>query len=209
MGLAVLGLLTGCSSEGLNHRPAEADALHRAVQATLASKSFVARTRISDEPDFEFVEVYQAPDRLRETIGDNEKITIGRDRWAGPGPVATDGTYVHTTLQPADRRDTFERMLTDLRGLAAATDVSRDGATYSFRFGADGKVLSGTATLTGGRIGTLAIGRGLGNGWATQTVISDYDQAPAVDPPPAEKVLDQDALRRGTIDPAIANLLAD
>ncbi|MGH2555330.1 MAG: hypothetical protein ACRDHO_06395, partial [Actinomycetota bacterium] len=181
--------------------------LHRAVQATLASKSSVVPTRIGDEPDFEFVEVYQAPDRLRETIGDHEKITIGRDRWAGPGAI--DGTYVRTTAEHADRRDTFEQMLTDLRPLATATDVSRDGAAYRFRFGTDGKVLSGTATITGGRIGTLAIGPGPGHGWATETVISDYDQAPAVDPPPAEKILDQDDLRRGTIDPAIADLLAD
>ena len=203
LGLAVLAVLAGCTSDGADRRRSAADEFHRAVQATLASKSFVVRTRIGGEADFPVDEVYQAPDRLRRTIGDNERITIGRDIYSGPGPI--DGHYVRTAVEPADQRDTFDRMLTDVRPLATARDVTRDGSTYHYRFGADTKVLSGTATIAGGRIETLTIGPGHGS--ATQTTISAYDQAPAVDPPPADRILDEDDLRRGTIDPAIAALL--
>ena len=176
------------------------------MQATLASKSFVVRTRIPSEPDFEVTEVYQAPDRIRTQIGDVEKITIGRDIYTGPGAI--DDHYVQTAIEPSDQRDTFDRMLTDLRPLATARDVTWDGSAYHYRFGADGKVLSGTATITDGRIEALTIGPGPGQGWARESEINDYDRAPAVDRPPVERIVDEDDLRRGTIDPAIADLLA-
>lgn len=201
LGLAVLTVLPGCTSGGADHRGSAADEFHRAVRATLASKSFVARTRIGDEADV--TEVYQAPDRLRRIIGDIERITIGRDIYSGPGPI--EGHYVRTEVEPSDERDTFDRMLTDLRPLVMARDVTWDGAAYHYRFGADGKVLSGTATIADGRLVTLTIDAGP-HGWATRTAIGDYDRA-AVDQPPADRTLDNDDLRRGTIDPAIAELL--
>lgn len=168
------------------------------------SKSFVVRTRIGDEADFSVTEVYQAPDRLRRTIGDHQRITIGRDIYSGPGAI--DDSYVRT-VEPSDHRDVFDRMLIDLRGLASARDVTWDGSSYHCRFASDGKVLSGTATISDGRIETLTIGPGPGHGWATETAISDYDRAPAVEPP--ARNLDEEDLRRGTIDPAIAELLAE
>jgi hypothetical protein len=205
LGLAAFVALAGCTSDGADRRPSAADDFHRAVQATLASKSFVVRTRMGGEADFAVTEVYQAPDRLRRAIGDIERISIGPDIYSGPG--APDNHYLRSAVEPSDQRDTFDRMLTDLRPLATARDITRDGSAYHYRFGADGKVLSGTATIADGRIETLTIGPGPGHGSATQSAISDYDRAPAVDRPPANRTLDEDDQRRGTIDPAIAELL--
>lgn len=210
--LTVVAVVAGCSPGTSDARRSAADELHRAAQATLAAKSFVVHTRLEDPTqaadgaDYQWTEVYQAPDRLHrkvtagpETVSD--EITIATDRYRAD--LAADGRYLHLTDPPTTAPGTIATFLADIRPLATATDVRRQGATYRYTVDVGGSTLAGHASISGGRIESFT-NPGSGRVAVLRSTISDYDRATAVEPPPADHIVEQ-----ATIEPAITDHLAE
>jgi hypothetical protein len=213
VGLVVVAVVAGCSPGGSDPRRSAADELHRAAQATLVAKSFVVRTGLEDptlvgnESDYEWAEVYQAPDRLHRTVTAGpetvieEEITIGADSYHAD--LAGDGRYLRSTEPPTETPEAIDRLLADIRPLATATDVRREGSIYHYTVDAGGRTLAGHASTSGGRIESFT-NPGGGLVAVMRSRISDYDRAAAVEPPPADRIVEE-----ATIEPAITDLLAE
>lgn len=223
MTLGSLVLLAGCGSGEVpaGSRSAAND-LHRAAQATLASSSFVVHVAGTNGSAGEMTVVYQAPDRFHTTYasGESEMITIGRTVYARFGTVApppmpgvetvpglSDGSVpqVGTAVPPG----TFQRIqspasgpspgdgsLAQLRTLADAGQVDWDGARYRWRTGSGKSAVSGDAHVDQGKIADFTF-LPADPAWTGSSVtyrITDYDHAPPVEPPPADKVIDAPAM---------------
>jgi hypothetical protein len=210
--LMAVAAVAGCSPGSSDPRRLAADELHRAAQATLAAKSFVVHTRpedpsrVGDGSGFEWTEVYQAPDRLHrkvtagpQTVSD--EITITTDRYRAD--LTSDGRYLRSSEPPTKAPEAIDRFLADIRPLATATDVRREGSIYHYTVDAGGRTLAGRASISGGRIESFT-NPGGGRVAVLRSTISDYDRAAAVEPPPADRMVEE-----ATIEPAITDLLTE
>lgn len=203
--LGGLVLLAGCGAGDSRSAGSgsAADQLRRAAEATLASRSFVIHVTVNGVDDEKTI-VYQAPDRVHTTggAGDPEMISIGRTVYTrfslAPGTVlAPDyrgpSPDVFQRFQtPASGPGPTEGSLAELRALAAAPKIERAGARYRWRTGSGRSAVSGDARLADGRIASFTFKPETPEwqmGPATYR-LSDYDAAPAVEPPPADRVVD-------------------
>ena len=148
--------------------------------------------------------VYQAPDRVHTTggAGDPEMITIGRTVYTrfslAPGTVVAPDYQgpspdVFQRFQaPASGPGPTEASLAELRALADAPKIERDGPGYRWRTGSGRSAVSGDAHVADGRIASFTF-KPEAPEWemgAATYRISGYDAAPAVEPPPADRVVD-------------------
>jgi len=190
--------------------------LHQAVQRTLASTSFVAQVEAAGSAGGVKI-IYRAPDRFERinASGDVEMIGIGRTMFVGLAALASGGPpgvaglpVVANPLAPGGAPagpGTFQRIdgptsgpspvdgaLVELRTLAGATQVERDGGTFHWRAGSGKAAVSGDAHTGGGRIADFTFLRAdpaLNSARETYR-LTDYDAAPPVETPPADKVVD-------------------
>lgn len=207
--LAGLVLLAGCGQgdSGAAGSASAADELHRAAQATLASRSFVIHVTVNGVAGEKTI-VYQAPDRAHTSgrAGDPEMITIGRTVYTrfslAPGTLVAPDYQgpppdVFQRFQaPASGPGPTDASLAELRALADAPKIERDGAGYRWRTGSGRSAVSGDAHVIDGRIASFTF-KPEAPEWemgAATYRISDYDAAPAVEPPPADRVVDAPAM---------------
>jgi hypothetical protein len=166
--------------------------------------------------------VYQAPDRFRTTdaSGGSEMITIGRTLFARfaslappplpgvdaePGPsgasvpmagIAVPVGSFRRIQAPASGPNPVDGAFAQLRALADAAQVERDGAGFHWRAGSGKGAVSGDAHADGGKIAdfTFLAADPASAGGPTTFRLTDYDTAPPVEPPPANEVVDEPAL---------------
>jgi hypothetical protein len=202
-------LLAGCGGGdgGAAGSASAADELRRAAQATLASRSFVIRVSV-DGVGEERTSVYQAPDRvhIRGGPNDSEMISVGRTVYTRfrlpvgstlapdfPGPPPD---VFQRFEAPAAGAGATDGVLAELRALADAPEVERDGAGFRWRSGSGRSAVSGAAHVAEGRIARFTF-KPEAPEWTMAAAtyrIDDYDAAPAVEPPPADRLVDAPAM---------------
>ncbi len=150
--------------------------------------------------------VYQAPDRARRSRSAGEvEIFIGHTMYHSFPAMMTgatgnlplpEGHYWRTEI-PAGGPSAADGVLAELRIVAEATDVDRTGSsTYRWESGTGRAAVSGHATVENGRVVRFSFAPE-DPAWENVVVtytIGDFDRAPAVEPPPADKVIDQPAI---------------
>lgn len=167
-GMAVFGLVSCGGSSGSAAAPkVEAGDLRRAVEATLASKSFMIHVRDHDGgAAVVSTTLFQAPDRLRTVTGDGTQIIrIGDTLWTQPpahGPVgseetmhllntAADGPFVRSHVA-ADQPWPLDATFADLRSIATSTELERVGDLLRYQAGTGPSAISGSIQIEDGRM---------------------------------------------------------
>jgi hypothetical protein len=203
IGLVAVAMLSGC---GRGRGPAAAasarEEFRRAVEATLASKSFVIHFEVAGHPESEGDIVYQAPDRARKSSrATGVEIAVGHTMYKnvpqlGIGPTLRtlpEGSFWRFEAARPDPRPLAQGYLFELRVLGDASEVTRVGSSYRYR--ADRHAVSGDADIENGRVARFTF-TPPGINAVTTFSIGDYDSASSVEAPPPDKVIDQPKLGR-------------
>lgn len=184
-------LLSACggSGSGLVQDEVAAEALGSAALATLQSSSFVAETKVTGSPLLaqELTRTYAAPDRLRlvSSVG-GESILIGGTAYF-PFPNRPGYYEAHAM----DDRSTVEDFFPHLAELLRAEEVvsSGDSFTFALRSGRGG------AEIVDGRVVALTVHEVIeGEETTAAYAFSMFDKAPAVEPPPDDRILLHESL---------------
>lgn len=198
----------GCSGTDSARAETARDELRRAVESTLASTSFVVHRLGEGEAavDGETRVIFQAPDRARVSdSGGLDTIAVGRTivsnvAVAGttPGlftrpsaPTLPNGFYAKWRASRSEG-PYVDDLLEEIRELAAVTSVERSGSTYRWETKESLGTSFGEARIAGGRLVDFTVRN---DHPAIKHLVrtlrfGDYDRAPAVDLPPADKVVD-------------------
>lgn len=198
----------GCNGPDAANSGSAHDELRQAVDATLASTSFVVHWQGEGEPadDGEMTVIFQAPDRARASDSAGlDTIAVGRTLYsnrAKPGtgpdlfyrpavPVLPNGAYAQWSALRAEP-PYVDNLLEQIRLPGMATTVERTGSTYRWRAVLAPGTVSGEAHVVAGRLSdfTVRADTRAAEGFVTTLRFSDYDRAPAVEAPPADRVID-------------------
>jgi hypothetical protein len=205
IGLVAVAMLSGCGrGRGSAAAGSARDELRRAVEATLASKSFVMHVEVAGHPESEGDIVYQAPDRARKTSGaTGVEIAVGHTMYSNMPSLGIEptlrtlpeGSFWRFEAPRPDPRPLAQGYLGELRVLGDASEVTRVGSSYRYRAGTGKDAVSGDAHIDKGRVARFTF-TPAGMNAVTTYSIADYDAAPAVEPPPANRVVDAPAVPR-------------
>ena len=202
IGLVAVAMLSGC---GRGRGPAAAgsarDELRRSVEVTLASKSFVMHVEVAGHPESEGDIVYQAPDRARKSSrATGVEIAVGHTMYSNMSGLGIEpnlrtlpeGSFWRFEAPRPDPRPLAQGYLVELRVLGDASEVTRVGSSYRYRAGTGKDAVSGDADTANGRVARFTF-TPVGMNAVTTYSIGNYDAAPAVEPPPANRVVDAPA----------------
>lgn len=96
------------------------------------------------------------------------------------------------TEVPASQPSVVEGYLAEIRFLADATDVKRSGSSFRYQVGSGREAVSGDVHVERGRVieFTFVIADPAWKDGGKKVRIDTFDEAPPVEPPPADKVVD-------------------
>jgi hypothetical protein len=206
IGMATFALVSCGGSTGSAVASKAADGeLRRAVEATLAAKTFMIHVRQKDAGvSTVSTTMFDAPDRLRTVTGDGtQTIIVGETMWTQPpahGPIGTqetmailhvapDGPFARSAV-PTDQPRPFDGAFGDLRRIATATQVEAVGDLRRYRAGTGPSAISGAVQIEDGRVTV----------WTIETAdkareqsgfVSRFDDVGPINPPALEHPADQ------------------